>query len=291
MARESTKGADRAEASLSYCAREVRRHDPDRFLTALFAPPAAREGLFTLYAFNHEVAKTREVVTEALLGRIRLEWWRETVGAIYDGETPRVHEVVLPLADLIARRTLSRARFERLIEARERDLEDGPPATLAALEDYAAGSAGSLVELALEALGVRDAAALEAGRSVGTAWALTGLLRAVPFHARRRRLYLPQELLKASGADPEAIFERGRSPGLAETVEAVAGRARHHLAAARKRRGVPRAALPALLPARLADGYLAALGRVGFDPFALPPPEPRMGRPLSLVLAALRGAY
>ena len=33
----------------------VRRHDPDRFLTALFAPEAKREGLFVLYAFNHEL--------------------------------------------------------------------------------------------------------------------------------------------------------------------------------------------------------------------------------------------
>jgi len=40
----------------------VRRVDPDRYLTALFAPPARREALFTLYAFNHELARAREVV-------------------------------------------------------------------------------------------------------------------------------------------------------------------------------------------------------------------------------------
>jgi phytoene synthase len=39
----------------------VRRHDPDRFLTALFAPPAKRDALLTLYAFNHELARAREV--------------------------------------------------------------------------------------------------------------------------------------------------------------------------------------------------------------------------------------
>ena len=48
---------------LSACAELVRRHDPDRFLTALFAPPAMRETLFVLYAVNHELARAREVVS------------------------------------------------------------------------------------------------------------------------------------------------------------------------------------------------------------------------------------
>ena len=41
----------------------VRRHDPDRFLTALFAPPERRDALLTLYAFNHELARAREVAS------------------------------------------------------------------------------------------------------------------------------------------------------------------------------------------------------------------------------------
>ena len=52
-------------------------HDPDRYLCDLFAKPKAREGLFALHAFNHEVAKIRELVSEPMLGHIRLQWWRE----------------------------------------------------------------------------------------------------------------------------------------------------------------------------------------------------------------------
>jgi phytoene synthase len=54
----------------------VRRHDPDRFLTSLFAPPAQRDALLTLYAFNHELARAREVISEPPLALIRLQWWR-----------------------------------------------------------------------------------------------------------------------------------------------------------------------------------------------------------------------
>ena len=57
----------------------VRRHDPDRFLTALFAPPDRRDALLTLYAFNHELARAREVASEPPLALIRLQWWREVV--------------------------------------------------------------------------------------------------------------------------------------------------------------------------------------------------------------------
>ena len=44
---------------MSPAASLVRRNDPDRFLTALFAPAPRRETLFVLYAFNSELARAR----------------------------------------------------------------------------------------------------------------------------------------------------------------------------------------------------------------------------------------
>src|ERR671936_425398 len=76
---------------LSPVAALVRRHDRDRFQTALFAPAARREALFALYAFNYEIARVRERVREPILGRIRLEWWRETIAAAYEGGPVRRH--------------------------------------------------------------------------------------------------------------------------------------------------------------------------------------------------------
>ena len=98
---------------LSYCGEEVRRHDPDRFLAALFTPEDRREAVFALLAFNLEVAKTREVVSDPMLGQIRLQWWREALDGAYAG-TPRAHQVVEPLAAAIAAHGLSRARLDRL---------------------------------------------------------------------------------------------------------------------------------------------------------------------------------
>jgi phytoene synthase len=281
------------ETALSSVASLVRRHDHDRFLTALFAPEDRREDLLALYAFNYEVAKTREVVSEPMLGRIRLQWWRESLEAIYKGAPVRRHEVVEPLAAAITRHHLSRALFERLIDARELDLADEPPATMAALEAYAEGSSAGLVQLALEILGVREGPAVAVGQEVGLAYALTGLLRAAPFHARAKRLYLPADRVAAAGLEPHrTIFELKSSPALAEVVAEVAAVARQHLMAARERRGqVPRRALPALLPAIVAARWLERLGHADHDVFdrRLLQPDPRLS--WRLALAAALGRY
>src|SRR5207244_12479744 len=53
----------------SYCAELLRRQDSDRYLTALFAPSDRREALFALYAFNLEIARAREAVSEPFIDR------------------------------------------------------------------------------------------------------------------------------------------------------------------------------------------------------------------------------
>ena len=252
----------------------LRRHDRERFLTCLFAPADRREALFALYAFNLEVAKTAEVVSEPLLGQIRLQWWRESLDGIYAGQ-PRQHEVVTPLAEAVERFGLPRAPFERLIDAREADLEPDPPADLAALESYAEATSSSLLELALAVMhapDAPDATTQEAGRRIGIAWALIGLVRAVPFHARRKRLYLPQDLVGAEGLDLAALFELRRSAALSAVARRLGERAGTLLAEATRRRPTRRA-LPALLPAVQAKAHLRTLARADHDPF-----DPALGQ-------------
>src|SRR3954469_1186159 len=163
-------------AGLSRPAVIVRRHDRDRYQTALFAPSDRREALFALYAFNYEVARVRETVTTPMLGQIRLQWWREVIAAAYAGAPARRHEVVTPLVTAITAFGLTRSHLDRIIDARERDLYDTPPADIAALIDYAEGTSSALIYLALEALGAADPVAVEAAREVGIAYALAGLL-------------------------------------------------------------------------------------------------------------------
>ena len=81
-----------------------------------------------------------------------------------------------------------------MIDAREADFDADPPANLAALEDYVEATSSWLIFLALEALGVRDPAAAEAARHIGIAYALAGLLRALPLLAATGRPVIPLDI-------------------------------------------------------------------------------------------------
>src|SRR5438477_4942047 len=167
-----------AEDGLSLAAL-VRQHDRDRYQTTLFAPAERHEALLALYAFNYEIARVRETVTQPMLGQIRLQWWREVLDAAYAGAPPRNHPVAVALTAAIREFGLARELFDRLVDTRERDLADEPPASLAALGAYAEGSSVPLVQLAFQVLGARDTAIEKTARHVGIGYALAGILRAM----------------------------------------------------------------------------------------------------------------
>ncbi|RAU22548.1 phytoene/squalene synthetase [Paramagnetospirillum kuznetsovii] len=276
--------------NLSHCAGLVRDFDRDRFMTALFAPPDRREALMALYAFNVEIARIRESVREPMAGLIRLQWWRDTFTAAEQGRKIDRHPVALPLVETIRERGLSFDALETILTAREVDLESFGPGDLAAVESYAENTSGILSRLALGILGSEDDGALRAAHLVGTAWALIGQARAVPFHLSMGRLTLPEDVLvgaKSSGAEMLA----GQAPpsAIAAGVKALGERAAELLGAAR-RLPVAREALPGLLLGILADCHLAVLRRCGWNPF-----DPRVSlprhRPLRLAWARWRGRF
>ena len=120
--------------ALSSCGELVRRGDPARFRAALFAPPVGREGLFALYAFNLELARVAPMVSEPMLGEIRLQWWRDSLDMIFEGGRVRRHEVVEPLSAVVRAATLPRAPFDA-------DVDPFGQTTLFALE-ISRGSGG-----------------------------------------------------------------------------------------------------------------------------------------------------
>jgi phytoene synthase len=249
-----------------YCMAEVRQHDHDRYLMALLAPGERQSDLFGLLAFNLEIAKTAEVVSEPMMGQIRLQWWREAIEEGFGGQ-PRHHAALAVLVPAIRRHGLSRSHFDRLIDARELDLEAEAPARMADLETYAEQSSASLLWLMLEILGEDSAAARQAAGHAGIAWGLTGLMRALPFHVGRRRPSLPREVMEEAGLHPAELRDRRNPERLPAAVRIVAGKAEAHLAKARALSAeVPRGALPALLVSPLVSHYLKVLSRAGHDP-------------------------
>jgi phytoene synthase len=276
----------RIETALAECQETVRRFDPDRYFAALFAPDEQRPLLFALYAFNHEIARAADPVRTPMLGEIRLQWWREAVEAARDNH-PRAHPASLGLAELFARAGPPLELFETLIDARAFDLDAEGFADLAALEDYAAATSGSLMRIAAHALDV-DADADDIVRSAGIAYGLAGILRAVPHEAARRKLFLPRDLLAAEDLSTEDIFAGRGTEKLKRVIVRVAACALGHHATARKLPR-PRQAFAALLPAALAPLYLKRLTRPGFDPFRDVSDVAQFRRQWTLLRASLRG--
>ncbi len=252
-------------ANYAFCEALVREADKDRYLATLFVPAAARPHVFALYAFNVEIARVRELAREPLAGEVRLQWWRDALAGEAEGGIAG-NPVAAALFDTIERFELSRAPLLALIDAREFDLYDEPMATLAGLETYARATASALFALAAQ-LCAGEAVA-EAAEPAGLAYAITGLMRAFPLHAARGQLYLPLDVLARHGASRDDIFSSRATPALSLALAELRDHVGRHLMEMRAcLASIPRAALPAFLPAALTDSYLAPMQRAGYDPF------------------------
>lgn len=204
----------------NYCAQFVQENDPDRYLISMFAPVQSRGALWALFAFNHEIAKTRSVVSETQLGLIRLQWWREAINAIYDGGEVLEHGVVQALAVAIKTYDLPLEHFENLIYAREFDLEDVRPGNLEGLLNYADFTTTPLMKLALHIFG-GDAEG-EPVQPISVNYALAGILRSVPHFAQEKRCLLPEDMMKAHGQRLDHLYDLKPSENLPELVSEIA---------------------------------------------------------------------
>lgn len=255
--------------AFAHCAELVRTADRDRYLAALFAPAEHRAALFALYAFNVEIGRAGEVAREPLPGEMRLQWWSEVLGGERGGEVS-ANPVAAALLSAIERHGLSRSELLDLIEARRFDLYEEPLAALADLDDYVKKTSSTVIALAAQILGVD---ARPAASSAGMAYGITGLIRAFPIHAARRRVYLPTELCQRHGVSAHEIFSGQSSAGLNAALAELRSLARRHLGAtAGPLMTLPRTSGPAFLPVALVRPWLERLDRSdAFAPLEISP--------------------
>jgi phytoene synthase len=125
-------------------------------------------------------------------------------------------------------------------------------------------------------------------REVGIAQALAGILRAIPFHAARGKVYLPNDLLAAAGTSRDDIVQTHSGKKLAPVITHIADAARAHLANARAL-PKPGKALPAFLPAAPTQLYLNRVTASGFDAFKTAVEIPLYRRQFAMLRASWRG--
>ena len=200
----------------------VRRVDPDRWLASRFiADPKARADVIALHAFNYELARVAGGVSNALMGEIRLTWWREAMDEIAAGQPPRKH----PTVEAVAGAGYPLAALAEMAQARIADLDAAPFETEAQVLAYVDATAGAVMMLA--AWRLDPAADPHAVKNAARAYGLAGLWRLTRAGVQR----LPTDWTQA---DVRSRVRAARALACEEL------------------KGLPIAAFPAAAPAALA---------------------------------------
>jgi phytoene synthase len=279
----SSAGA--APDAAAFCAGQVRQHDFARYASTLFVRPERRRALLALYAFNAEIARVREQVSQPLPGEIRLQWWTDMLaGAGHGGVEGNPVAAELLLA--IRTHGLPVDRLSRLIDEHQFDLYNDPTPTMAALEGYITDTSSALLILAARVMGGQSPEIDHLARHAGLAHGIARVVAALPLDAARRQLFVPLQLLQRHGSGMEEVFGGRETPAFRAALDELINEARGHARTARSLLPqIQPEARAVFLPLTLAERDLNRMARADNDPFA-----PHVASPLRILWALWRAS-
>jgi phytoene synthase len=258
---------DAHKDSAGFCAELVRSHDFPRYAATLFVPGPQRRALLALYAFNVEVSRVREQVSQPLPGEMRLQWWTDMLaGAGHGGieGNPVAAELLLAIRNW----RLPVERLSRLIDEHRFDLYNDPMPTRAALEGYVNDTSSALFSIGAAITGHQSDEIDHLARHAGLAQGMAQVIAALPLDASRRQLFVPLQLLESHGSDIEEVFAGKQTPQSRAALDQLIGEAQGHLKAAFDLlASVPPEVRPVFLPLSLAARDLKRMSRADSDPF------------------------
>jgi phytoene synthase len=259
--------ADEGRQAAEFCADLVRSHDFARYASTLFLPADQRRALLAVYAFNVEVSRVRELVSQPLPGEMRLQWWTDMlVGDGHGGVEGNPVAAELKLA--IRTMRLPAERLSRLIEEHQFDLYNDPMPTKAALEGYVDDTVSALFSLGAAIAGWQSPEIEHLARHAGLAQGIAQTLAALPMDASRRQLFLPLQVLEGHGTGMEEVFAGRQTPKLRAVLDQMIAEAREHLKTALALLGsAPPEVRPVFLPLAPVARDLERMSRADTDPF------------------------
>jgi phytoene synthase len=252
----------------AYCADLVRTHDFGRYAATLFVPSDQRRALLALYAFNVEISRVSEQVSQPLPGEVRLRWWTDVLAGEGRGGIEG-NPVAAELLSAVRHFGMPVEPLSRLVDEHEFDLYNDPMPTLAALEGYLTETSAALFGLAACVAGPPSAELDHLARHAGLAQGFAEVIASLPRTAARRQLFLPEQLLEAHGSRAEEIFSGRQTLSARGAVNQLLAEARQHLSTAA---ALLAEASPEIrrvfLPLALVRRDLRQLSRADNDPFS-----------------------
>ncbi|CAF0820452.1 unnamed protein product [Didymodactylos carnosus] len=198
----------------SYCINSVRKYDYENFLcVGLLKPIQKQRSAIAIRAFNVELAQIRDNVSDQQIGRMRLQFWRDTVDdcfSLITATTPKIinNPVARELTSVIIENSnrLSKLWFQRLITSRETTLNDMPFDNMDKLEAYIEQSVTPIYYLLLELYGQRTLNSDHIASHLGRAQGIVNIVRGIPYNAVKRRCFIPLSYLIQHNISQQDIF-------------------------------------------------------------------------------------
>jgi phytoene synthase len=250
-----------------FCADLVRNHDFARYASTLFVPAVQRRPLLAIYAFNVEIFRVREQVSQPLPGEIRMQWWTDMLaGAGHGGVegNPVAAELLLAIRNF----RLPVEPLSRLIDEHQFDLYNDPMPSMAALEGYINDTSSALFALAAQVAAPASEEIDHLAHHAGLALGLAQVITTLPRDASRRQLFVPLQVLQSHGSDMEEVFSGKQAPNARAAIDQLVGDANNHLRTAFSLLAtVPPGVRRVFLPLALVRRDLKRMSRADNDPF------------------------
>ncbi len=193
----SSTGNDGQPAAADIVRSVARAFERDRYLAALLAPRHVRDDLVALAAFAGEIARIPALVSEPMLGEIRLQWWRDALSdGLAGGGGASGHPVVEAVVAALGGAGVGMDAIEPVLDAMAQRLDDQPFGNLAALRQHLVQWDGGLFVLAWRLLGgAGDPPHVLV--QAGAAYGLARCLVEAPAELAQGRIVLPRDIVAA----------------------------------------------------------------------------------------------
>lgn len=208
----------------AYCEQKAAASGSSFYHSFRFLPPERRRAIIALYAFCREVDDAVDETIDAAVARIKLEWWRSQVAAIFGG-APQ-HPVAQALKPVVKAFDLPQEHFLAVIDGMAMDLDLDRYPDFALLERYCDRVAGVVGLMSAQIFGYSVASTRGYARDLGIAFQLTNIIRDVGEDARRGRIYLPQDEMERFGVTSAELHQQHVTPGFKALMAFEVQRAR-----------------------------------------------------------------